>query len=299
MSAFCGWLASPENDPPPATTLEAMAQAYRGRRCEVTSAKSAERALWLTADGPTGLVFAEEDVWVAIIGRPRWRDATLAEEQRARGAARALQRAYHEHGTGLLEHLAGNFAFAVIDRSARKALLAIDRMGIESLYFAKDNRNELIFGSTADLVRAHPRVSATVTLQAIYGYLHAFVCRSPGTIYAEQYKLGPAQYLLWEDGHNRVVTYWRTSFVPDRSRKPEELAEELVFQVRRSVHDAVPEGEVRHVGAFLSGGLDSSTVAGMLKRRPLRSVSMRNPTTRCATPRRRPPDLVRAPTVTI
>lgn len=240
-----------------------MTDAFRGRRPNEASISSPEAAIWATADRIHGIVYDGAEPWVGIIGSPRWRDAALAREQQERGSATALRRAYREHGLGLFNNLAGAFAFAILDRSAGKALIAVDRMGIHGVYFASV-ASKLIFGSTADLVRGHPGVGATIPLQSIYNYLHAYVCRSPGTIYAEQQKLGPGQYLAWEDGRARVEAYWRTPFEPDKSHSAEELAEELVAQVRRAVRQSLPEGRADGVGAFLSGGLDSSTVAGML-----------------------------------
>src|SRR3546814_14194632 len=114
------------------------------------------------------------------------------------------------------------------------------------------------------MVRAHSAVGASVSRQAVYEYLSACVCRSPGTIYAEQRKLGPAQYLLGQNGESKVARYWQTSFQPDRQRRPEQLGEELVAQVRRAVRASVSAAGAGTTGAFLSGGLDSSTVAGML-----------------------------------
>lgn len=264
MSAFCGWLGFPENDLPPAHTLRLMADAFRGRRLSDVTTSSPMAAIWATADPAEGCVSDSEEPWVGIIGTPRWRDAALAEEQRARGAAAALRRAYRAHGPKLLDHLAGAFALAVLDRSAGTALVAIDRMGVHRLYYSETAAGELVFGSTADLVRAHPKVGATIPLQSIYNYLHAFVCRSPGTIYAEQHKLGPGQCLLWENGRARVITYWRMPYAPDRSRSSDDLAEELVAKVRQAVRRSLPGERADGVGAFLSGGLDSSTVAGML-----------------------------------
>lgn len=240
-----------------------MADAFQGRRPSEVSISSPEAAIWATADRIHGIVYDGAEPWVGIIGSPRWRSAALAGEQQERGSAAALRRAYREHGLGLFDRLAGAFAFAILDRSAGKALIAIDRMGIHGLYFATA-ANQLIFGSTADPVRAHPGVSATIPLQSIYNYLYAYVCRSPGTIYAEQQKLGPGQYVAWEDGRARVESYWRTPFAPDKSHSAEELAEELVAQVRRAVRQSLPDGRADGVGAFLSGGLDSSTVSGML-----------------------------------
>src|SRR3546814_465187 len=153
---------------------------------------------------------------------------------------------------------------AILDSANRRALLAVDRMGVHGLYYAQPPGAGLVFGTTADMVRAHPAVGASVSRQAVYEYLFAFVCRSPGTIYAEQRKLGPAQYLLWQNGESKVARYWQTSFQPDRQRRPEQLGEELVAQVRRAVRASVSAAGAGTTGAFLSGGLDSSTVAGML-----------------------------------
>jgi asparagine synthase (glutamine-hydrolysing) len=243
--------------------LAAMANSFRGRRQNEASTSGPSAAIWATADRIRGVVCNAAEPWVGMIGSPRWRDAELAEEQRALGGAAALRRAYREHGLDLFSRLQGAFAFAILDPSARRAILAVDRFGIHGLYFScKSGR--LVFGSTADLVRAHPEVGATIPLQSIYNYLQAYVCRSPGTIYAEQQKLGPAQYLVWENGRAQAACYWRTSFDPDRTHSAEEMAVELVAQVRRAVRQSLPDDRPEGVGAFLSGGLDSSTVAGML-----------------------------------
>lgn len=264
MGAFCGWLTAGGSDRPPAEVLDAMATAFRGRRREETSVSRQAAAAWVTAAEPGAALSAAKEPWAVIIGEPAWRDDILTAEQRRKGPAAALCLAYRDYGPTLLERMKGSFAFAILDLQRNEALLAVDRMGIHSLYYAEAGGEGLVFGTTADLVRAHPQVGATVALQAVYGYLHAFVCRSPNTIYAEQRKLGPAQYLLWRDKELRVANYWRMPFAPDRSKGPDELAETLVEEVRRSVHAAVPAACSASTGAFLSGGLDSSTVAGML-----------------------------------
>jgi len=263
MSAFCGWLGRGESRVPPGPALKAMTDAFRGRLLNDESVSSSPAAIWATTERLRGAVCNADETWVGIIGTPRWRDPVLAEEQRARGNARALRLAYRECGLELLEALAGDFAFAVLEPLTGRALLAIDRMGIHSLYFATI-AGKLIFGSTADLVRAYPGMKATIPLQSIYNYLHAYVCRSPGTIYSEQMKLGPGQYLLWENGEAQVETYWRIPFEPDGTRSSEDLAGRLVLEIRAAVKRSMPKERAVEVGAFLSGGLDSSTVVGML-----------------------------------
>ena len=263
MGALCGWIGPDQDERPPAVGLRAMADAYRGRRQNEASIIGRQGSIWAAADRSSGVVREAGEILTGIVGQPRWRDPALVEEQRQRGHAAALSRAYREHGIGLLGKISGPFAFAILDQSTGEALLAIDRMGIHSLYFSSP-RGGLVFGSNADLVRSHPVVRTSIPLQAIYDYLHAYVCRSPGTIYAEQRKLGPGHFLRWKNGEARVEPYWQMPFEPDRSKSEGELAEELVEQVRRAVQRSLPDGRSEGVGAFLSGGLDSSTVTGML-----------------------------------
>lgn len=264
MGALCGWLRLPGRGQGTSEDLNAMATAFRGRRQQSHAVAAPDAALWVDGDDPVrGMEFSDDNS-VAILGNVRWCQPALAEEQQRCGAASALRLAYREHGLDLFAQISGDFAFAILDRARQRALLAIDRMGVHSLYFAESNAAELLFGTTADVVRAHPRVGASVPPQAVYNYLHAFVCRSPGTIYAEQRKLGPAQYLLWEGGKSQISTYWRMPFNPARGISPEVLEAELVERLRRAVRTSIPGDNADSVGAFLSGGLDSSSVVGML-----------------------------------
>src|SRR3546814_15466461 len=132
------------------------------------------------------------------------------------GAAAALRLAYREHGEGLFDHLTGAFALAILDSANRRALLAVDRMGVHGLYYAQPPGAGLVFGTTADMVRAHQAVGASVSRQAFYAYPFAFVCRSPGTLSAAQRTLGPAPYLLLPTGQHTVASCWLTPLLPHR-----------------------------------------------------------------------------------
>src|SRR3546814_13144329 len=86
------------------------------------------------------------------------------------GAAAALRLAYREHGEGLFDHLTGAFALAILDSANRRALLAVDRMGVHGLYYAQPPGAGLVFGTTADMVRAHPAVGASRSRPAVSRY---------------------------------------------------------------------------------------------------------------------------------
>src|SRR5215510_1423569 len=136
MSTLCGWLWLANTGAPPAHVLATMADAFRGRRRKVASICSTEAAIWATAEQVEGALCNAMDPWVGIVASPSWRNTALADEQRARGSAAALRRAYRDYGLDLFNHLIGAFAFAIVDPSTRKGLIAVDRMGIQSLYFS-------------------------------------------------------------------------------------------------------------------------------------------------------------------
>ncbi len=262
MSAICGWLGRGIEDSSAHQALASMVRALRGRRLNDASMARGDAAIWATDEKSDAVCVAAEP-WAAIIGSPRWRDDDLVAEQRARGDASALRLAFRRWGNALFDMIGGDFAFALLDPQSGTGMLAIDRMGRNGLYYG-EMEGVLVFGSTADLVRGYPGFGATIPPQAIYNYLHAYVCRSPGTIYAEQRKLGPGEYLHWRNGAARVESYWSTSFSPDHHQAHGELATKLVTEVRDAVRRSLPHGRHEGVGAFLSGGLDSSAVCGML-----------------------------------
>lgn len=206
-----------------------------------------------TAASPDGTVRA------GIAGTPRWADRELADLAAVRGDAAALLEAYRRDGEALFGRLRGGYAAVVMDARHDRVVAGIDRFGIQTLCYAAPGRGGLVFGSTTDAVSAHPAVDATLSPQALYGYLHAGTVRAPATIHAGQQKLRPAEYLVLERGRLRQGFHWQPGWGEDRRSGPE-LAEEL----RRLLRTAV----VRTLGrdpmaCFLSGGLDSSTVAGL------------------------------------
>ena len=209
--------------------------------------------------------FAEEPGIVAAIeGYPDWSDATLGAIAGAAGHAHALLAAYRRKGSQALKALRGSFACAVIDVARHEALCAVDRFGVATLCHAQPSTGLVVFGSTTDAVRAHPKVGATIEAQAIFNYLF-FIDRlaAPTTIYREQRKLAPAQFLMVRRGQASVGDYWQMPYRSDGRIDKVAAAEELKERLRAAVRASLA-GEVGGtVGAFLSGGLDSSSVVGM------------------------------------
>ena len=207
-------------------------------------------------------------------GYPNWSDSELERLAQERGHAAALATAYERHGKGLLERLHGPVSFAVIDHKNRTALAAIDRAGIQTLSYAETN-DGLVFGSTADSVRAHPAVSATIHPQSLYDFFY-FVDRipAPHSVYREQKKLVPGEYLAFANGRVEVASYWQMPYRDNVVGDPEGLKRELLEHLRAAV---TPVAAHPSLGAYLSGGLDSSTVVALLSERlssPLKTFTI-------------------------
>jgi asparagine synthase (glutamine-hydrolysing) len=267
MSGLCGWLGGTRA---PAEVLERMAGGLvppggSARQDHAAPGGGLCVAPWEDADS----LWVEDEVIAAICGQPRWADDDLATLAARRGNAAALSEAYRRFGAGLFDHLFGSFALAVIEPVRGRALIAIDRMGIEALSMARGRDGQLVFGSSVQAVRRHPAVSSTITSQTIYNYMFYFVVPAPSAVYAEHVKLLPGQYMQIEDGTLKTAFYWRMDYREDHAPSFEERAERLKSTLRTGVSRALQSAGTRPVGAFLSGGLDSSSVSGFFaKQRP-------------------------------
>jgi asparagine synthase (glutamine-hydrolysing) len=195
-------------------------------------------------------------VCVALHGQPRWR----TQREAGPASAAAIHAAYIAHGRRFLEDLLGPFAVVVIDSNADRVLLAIDRMGIERLAYAHVD-DVLAFGTSAEQVAHMPAIGASVRGQGIYDFLMLHMIPAPDTIFERVRKLPPASVAVFERGKLEVHRYWAPQF---RERDPEpfeKLRDELHASLADAVRDSRPDGAT---GSFLSGGLDSSTVSGVL-----------------------------------
>lgn len=202
---------------------------------------------------PDGLV-------AAVIGQPWWSDPKLERIARERGEGDALGEAYRHYGTGLLQYLHGAFTIAVLDDRSGRAFAAVDRIGQESLYYTVAGGG-FVFGSSADSVRVHPSADSSLSPQGIYNYVHSHMVPSPGTIYSALCKLPGGHYVEYDGNQTYVGSYWEPLFDETNSASLEVLGEQMHALIFESV-ERLSKG--RRIGAFLSGGLDSSTLAGML-----------------------------------
>jgi len=190
-------------------------------------------------------------------GEPSFLDADIASIARSKGAAAAWLALYQRAGARAPARVHGRFSCAVLDTSCAMAFIAVDRFAIDSLCYAIiDSR--FCFATRADLV---PFASHETEPQAVFDYLYFHVIPSPRTIFRGVSRLAPGQSVRFENGRCFVDCYWRPEFVEDSQQSFESLRDEFLQLLEQAVARTA-DGSA--TGSFLSGGTDSSTVAGML-----------------------------------
>src|SRR5499427_5985372 len=173
----------------------------------------------------------------------------------------AIVHAYDEWGTDCPKYLRGMFALAIWDEREKSLFLARDRVGKKPLLYAEVN-GQLVFGSEFMALLQHPDVSRDVNYEAIHHYL-SFICvPSPLTAFQSISKLPPGHSLLWKNGKIKLERYWQIDFSNKISIDEEEAGERVVELLREAVRVRLMS-EVP-LGAFLSGGIDSSAVVALM-----------------------------------
>jgi len=205
--------------------------------------------------------FDRSGIWTTVVGKPSWKQEKLQALHKGQGSAVALAEAFRQYGTRCIEVMRGHYAVAVLDTSKKSALIAVDRMGTQPLFYALINGKGLVFASTAEALRHHPGLEVSVDLQALYNYIYFNIIPSPGTIYNHIYKLEPGQCLVYQDGKTDIKHYWQPTFIEDGNASFLNLKHELQQVLRKAIQRCNPDTTS---GSFLSGGTDSSTVAGVL-----------------------------------
>lgn len=266
MSGICGWIGGLEREARAEQLVGAMCAAMKyGPNSTAAAQRLGGAAIAVAGDAGATSILADGPFLAAIEGYPLWHDGELVEVARTHGHAAALIRGYKRLGRDLPKSVHGHAVFAVIDTANERGLVAIDRVGTRTMCYSTSGR-ELVFGSSADSVRVHPASASEINPQAIFSYLWFSKVPSPQTIYHDQRKLMPGQSIWFERGQVEVDRYWHVPYAVDGSRDAERLGAEMLAVARRSLERAL-DGEAGQVGSFLSGGLDSSTVVGLMAER--------------------------------
>ena len=247
MSGLCGWTGHGMELDESRRLVTAMAQPLS--RFDKAPLRHMAQAGSAVAAAGRAQVSVHDGVLVALWGSaPQDAGSTLAA-------------AWRSSPESLCRALAGPFAMAVIDVKREQALLAVDRMGAYPLCFLA-SQSALVFASHADALRLHPLAQELeVDPQSVYDYVYFHVIPSPAHIYRGVQRLLPGEMLVWENGKAIRSRYWKMRFEEDARPSFDSLKQRFNSTLRDSVREA-SAGAL--TGAFLSGGTDSSTIAGML-----------------------------------
>jgi asparagine synthase (glutamine-hydrolysing) len=174
----------------------------------------------------------------------------------------AIIHAYEAYGADCPKHLRGMFAFAIWDEKQGELFLARDRVGKKPLLYAH-LKNQLVFGSEFSALLQHPGISRDIAPEAIHYYLSFMCVPAPLTAYRDIKKLEPGHSLRFtRAGDVKLERYWQPSFSPKVKLSEEEAGEQVVELLRDAVRVRLMS-EVP-LGAFLSGGVDSSAIVALM-----------------------------------
>ncbi len=213
-------------------------------------------------------------VWITFNGEiynyRELRQGLIKRGHRMRGASdtEVVLHLYEEVGADVVDHLRGMFAFAIWDGDRRRLLLARDRLGQKPLFYAWDGESRFVFASEIKAILASLHAKPPLNLAALDDYLSLRFVPSPDTMFTGISKLPAGHRLILDvrDGAARpkmdVERYWTLEYIPKISIREEDA----VVEIGRLLEDAVRSHMVSDVpiGAFLSGGMDSSLVVALM-----------------------------------
>jgi asparagine synthase (glutamine-hydrolysing) len=225
-------------------------------------------------------IFNEDESMAIVYNGEIFNHRQVRSELEARGHVFRTQadtevilHAYEEYGVNCPQKLNGMFALAIWDGKRERLFLARDRLGVKPLYYYHDEQ-QLIFGSELKALTVSPALARRVNLKALDNFLTFEYIPAPLSIFENVFKLPQAHYLLWESGRITIKPYWQLTYQAATGGE-DELAERL----RLLLQDATKIRLMSEVplGAFLSGGLDSSAIVAMMAAsdpRPVKTFSI-------------------------
>jgi len=169
--------------------------------------------------------------------------------------------AYEQWGTDAIARLRGMFSLAIWDEKQQQMILARDRLGKKPLYYLMDDQR-LLFGSEIKAILEHPDIDQAIDLTAFSDYLSLLYVPNPKTIYCSIRKIPPGHFAIITRNHFTLRKYWDLSFYPGSWNSEKQMGEGLIEildeATRIRMISEVP------LGAFLSGGVDSSAVVALM-----------------------------------
>jgi asparagine synthase (glutamine-hydrolysing) len=174
---------------------------------------------------------------------------------------------YEDEGERCVERLRGMFAFAIWDKREKKLFIARDRVGVKPLHYCLAGET-LIFASEIKSILQHPAVSREVNLEAVSDFLTFGYVPDPASAFRGIFKLEPGHTLTFKGGRLTTKRYWDFDYHHDGASEPPREESYYIERIRELIAESVKLRLISDVplGAFLSGGIDSSTVVAMMAR---------------------------------
>jgi asparagine synthase (glutamine-hydrolysing) len=219
------------------------------------------------AGGHQPIANEDETLWIVfngeIFNHEELRRHTEAQghRYRTRSDTETILHLYEDEGPGCLHRLRGMFAIAIWDKRARRLFVARDRLGVKPLHYYWDGRR-FVFASEIKGVLADPRVPRQLDWTAIDAFFAYGYIPSPWTAYRGVAQLLPGHFIVVDDRGLRMEKYWDLQMEPKLRASEEDIRAEFLDRLRESVRMRLVS-EVP-LGAYLSGGVDSSLVVAMM-----------------------------------
>lgn len=291
MCGICGLVFRDPRSHPGAEQLQRMANTIRHRgpddegiltQGNVGLAHRRLAILDLSAAGHQPMANEDGSIWTVFNGEiynfAELRQDLVARHQfRSRSDTEVLLHLYEEHGSAMVDRLDGMFAFAIWDQPKNRLLLARDPFGIKPLYVAFDQQR-LVFGSEIKPLLASGHVTRDLDVGALNDYFDFHWIPAPRSIYRQVRKIRPGEF--WDiDLQNwecRIQRYWQPSYRPKSGLTLEQWSDEVDDELSKSVQSQLISDVP--LGAFLSGGIDSTLIATAaaraLRPSPLRTFTI-------------------------
>lgn len=286
MCGICGIVGADNQSPETRRTLERMVRVMKHRGPddegfyldEFIALGHARLSIIDLELGGQPMPNEDRSVWIVLNGEIynyiELRDELAAKGHvfRTRSDTEVVLRSYEEYGETCVNNFNGMFAFAIWDKPRRKLLLARDRVGIKPLYYTQQ-QGQFLFASEIKALLENQICKRQADVASIAEYMVRSYVTGERTFLSDVRKLEPGHVLILEKGLAKKSKYWDVSFTEeDRGEKyyVEKLAWLISDSVRLQLRSDVP------LGAYLSGGIDSSTVVSAATRllsRPLRTFS--------------------------
>lgn len=202
-------------------------------------------------------------------GRPSFKGKSLKRIAAEQGNLSAWLDAFHHQGIEAPNSVQGEFSVVIFEPDGR-CFIAVDRFSIQSLCYQVKNGQFRVAEGADELAGAAPELDP----QGLYDYLYFHMIPAPRTVFKGVFRLPAGHYALFENGNLTVAPWWKPHFEEDRRVPLDELKAEFRKILRDAVIDQLDAGTT---GCFLSGGTDSSTVAGLLREmtgRPAKAFSI-------------------------